>query len=164
MINVDPGMDFSSFDYYRALFDNPKKNSVLLMDDNGIVLQVNRAFLLSFGYDEADLLGENFSILFTPEDRERDMPMREIRTVLDEGQSFDNNYLVNKNGVRTWASGESVLLTNTRGRRCVLKVIQNIHVQKESEHSIRRLNTFNENILASIEDAVLVLDKNLRKI
>src|SRR5580693_61377 len=102
MTNVDPGKDFSSFDYYRALFDNPKKNSVLLLDDEGIILLVNRAFLLSFGYDEADLLGEHFSLLFTSEDQEKDLPMREVQMVLDEGQSFDNNYLVNKNGLRTW--------------------------------------------------------------
>jgi|GEM_PF-574236 len=158
----DPGEDFSSFDYYRALFDNPKKNSVLLLDDEGIILQVNRAFLLSFGYEEGDLIGQHFGMLFTAADQERDLPMREVLTVVEEGQSFDNNYLVNRSGSLTWASGESVLLTNAQGRRCILKVIQNIHVQKESERSIVRLNNFNESILASIEDAVLVLDPELR--
>src|SRR6185437_9898321 len=162
MAYVDPGEEFSSFDYYRALFENPKKNAVLLLDDSGVILQANRAFLLSFGYEEKDLIGEHFGLLFTAEDRQKDMPMREVRMVMDEGQSFDNNYLVNKNGLLTWASGESVLLTNAQGRRCVLKVIQNIHVQKESERSIVRLNSFNESILASIEDAVLVLDPDLR--
>jgi len=162
MAYVDPGEDFSSLDYYHALFANPKKNSVLLLDDSGIILEVNRAFLLSFGYEEEDLIGEHFELLFTEEDRKKDMPMREVRMVMDEGQSFDNNYLVNKNGLLTWASGESVLLTNAKGRRCVLKVIQNIHVQKESERSIIRLNSFNESILASIEDAVLVLDPDLK--
>lgn len=158
----DPGEDFSSFDYYRALFDNPKKNSVMLLDDEGIILEVNRAFLLSFGYEEADLIGEHFGMLFTAADQERDLPMREVRMVMEEGQSFDNNYLVNRSGSLTWASGESVLLTNAQGRKCILKVIQNIHVQKESERSIVRLNNFNESILASIEDAVLVLDPELR--
>ncbi len=161
MTNEDPGKDFSPSDYYRALFSNPKKNSVLLLDGSGIILEVNRAFLLSFGYDAGDLIGEHFSMLFTEEDKQKDLPMREVRTVLDEGQSYDNNYLVNKNNVRTWVSGESVLLNNTRGRKCILKVIQNIHVQKESEYSIVRLNSFNENILSTIDDAVLVLDPEL---
>jgi PAS domain S-box-containing protein len=159
MTQNEAGKAFSTFDYYQALFENPKKNSVLLLDEDGSILQVNRAFLLSFGYDEEDLLGEHFAMLFTEEDRMKELPMREIRTVMDEGQSFDNNYLVNKNGARTWASGESVLVKNAQGRKCVLKVIQNIHTQKESELSIIRLNSFNENILSSIEDAVLVLDQ-----
>ena len=160
MTHDEAGKAFSSFDYYQALFANPKKNSVLLLDEEGSILQVNRAFLLSFGYDEEDLLGEHFAMLFTEEDRMKELPMREIRTVMDEGQSFDNNYLVNKNGARTWVSGESVLLKDAQGRKCVLKVIQNIHTQKESELSIIRLNSFNENILSSIEDAVLVLDQD----
>src|SRR5580658_7513185 len=159
MTNVDAGKDFSSYDYYRALFENPQKNCVLLLDGSGIVIEVNRAFLLSFGYDAADLIGEHFSMLFTAEDRAKELPMREIHTVLDEGQSFDNNYLVNKNNVRTWVSGESVLLNNTRGEKCILKIIQNIHTQKESEYSIITLNGFNENILSTIDDGVLVLDQ-----
>ena len=159
MTHDESGKAFYTLDYYRALFENPKKNSVLLLSESGSILKVNRAFLLSFGYDEEDLLGEHFGLLFTEEDQMKELPIREIQTVMEEGQSFDNNYLVNKNGARTWVSGESVLLKNESGRKFVLKVIQNIHTQKESELSIIRLNSFNENILASIEDAVLVLDQ-----
>lgn len=162
MINVEAGKHFSSYDYYRALFESTQKNCVLLLDGSGIILEVNRAFLLSFGYDAADLIGEHFSMLFTEEDRSKDLPMREIHTVLDEGQSFDNNYLVNKNNVRTWVSGESVLLSKTRGQEGILKIIQNIHTQKESEYSIVALNSFSENILATIDDGVLVLDQELK--
>jgi PAS domain S-box-containing protein len=100
--------------------------------------------------------------LFSENDQKKDLPAREIATVLDEGQSFDNNYLVNKNKSLTWVSGESLLITNARGQKCILKIIQNIHTQKESEFSIIRLNSFNESILGSIEDAVIVLDKELK--
>ncbi|HEY4285910.1 MAG TPA: ATP-binding protein [Puia sp.] len=160
MTNAGRGTQYDSSNYHQALFENPKKNSVLLIDSNGIIREVNRAFLLSFGYETGDLIGQHFSILFSETDQQTDMPMREIRTVLDEGQSFDNNYLVNKNRVLTWVSGESVLLTNAKGERSILKVIQNIHTQKESETSITLLNNFNENILSAIEDAVLVLNKD----
>ncbi len=149
-------------DYYRALFENAKMNSVLIIDANGIVLEANRAFFNSFGYDEADIIGENFSILFSEADQKKDLPLRELRTVIDEGQSFDNNYLVNKNRTLTWVSGESLLLTNDQNQPRILKIIQNIHAQKESEFSIIRLNDFNENILGTIEDGVIVLDENLK--
>ena len=47
----------------------------------------------------------------------------------------------------------------------VVKLIQNIHKQKESAISLQLLNNFNEDILASIEDLVFVLDeeKNIIK-
>ena len=153
---------FASTGFYRSLFDNAKMNSVLIIDTNGIILEANRAFLNSFGYDEADIVGENFSILFSDADQKKDLPSREIRTVLDEGQSFDNNYLVNKNKTLTWVSGESLLLADDQNQQRILKIIQNIHTQKESEFSIIRLNNFNENILGTIEDGVVVLDPNLK--
>ena len=154
--------NIASLDFYRSLFANAKMNSVLIIDPNGIIVEANRAFLSSFGYDEADIIGENFSILFTEADQKKDLPLRELMTVIDEGQSFDNNYLVNKNKTLTWVSGESLLLTNAQHERLILKVIQNIHAQKESEFSIIRLNNFNENILGTIEDGVIVLDENLK--
>lgn len=155
-------LKFSSLDYYRALFDSPKTNSVLLIDPNGTILEANRAFLMSFGYDSTDLVGQHFSMLFSEGDQKKDLPTRELNTVLDEGQSFDNNFLVNKNKNLTWVSGESLLITNDQHQKCILKIIQNIHMQKESEFSIMRLNSFNENILGSIEDAVIVLDADLK--
>jgi len=155
-------LKFSSLDYYRALFDSPKTNSVLLIDPNGIILETNRAFLMSFGYESTDLVGQHFSMLFSEGDQKKDLPTRELNTVLDEGQSFDNNYLVNKNKNLTWVSGESLLITNDQHQKYILKIIQNIHTQKESEFSIVRLNSFNENILGSIEDAVIVLDADLK--
>lgn len=152
----------SSPDFYRSLFQHAKMNSVLIIDPNGIILEANRAFLHSFGYDAADIVGENFSILFSEADQKKDLPLRELRTVIDEGQSFDNNYLVNKNKTLTWVSGESLLLADDQNNKRILKVIQNIHTQKESEFSIIRLNNFNENILGTIEDGVVVLDENLK--
>ena len=87
MTHDESGKVFRSLDYYQALFENPKKNSVLLLSESGSILKVNRAFLLSFGYDEGDLLGEHFALLFTEEDQLKELPMREIQTVMDEGQS-----------------------------------------------------------------------------
>jgi len=154
--------NFTSLDYYRSLFENAKMNSILIIDPNGTILEANRAFLASFGYEKADIIGENFSMLFSEADQKKDLPLRELKTVIDEGQSYDNNYLVNKNKTLTWVSGESLLLTNDRHEKRILKIIQNIHAQKESEFSIIRLNNFNENILGTIEDGVIVLDENLK--
>ena len=52
----------------------------------------------------------------------------------------------------------------TREAISILKIIQNIHQQKVSEISLQRLNEFNENILSSIEDVVIVLDEKMNVI
>jgi len=146
------------FHYFDALFKNAKQNAIVITDTKGIVIGINNAFTECFGYEGNDIIGKNGMILFTEEDQKKGLPEKEIATVLSTGQADDKNYLVNRNKEITWVSGESVLVKNDRGDEVILKVVQNIHLQKTSEVSLRLLNDFNENILQSISDSVIVLD------
>lgn len=152
---------YDNFDYFDALFENTQQNSVLLIQPDGIIAAINTAFSGNFGYTNPDIIGKKNTILFTEEDQKKGRPEIEISQTLKTGQSNDNNYLVNKNGERIWVSGESILITNEEGQKMILKIIQNIHKQKSSEISVRELNAFNENILESISDIVVVLDEEI---
>src|SRR6476619_3613817 len=154
----------SSFDYFESLFHNTVENTVLLMDKEGTIMSINQAFSNSFGYEPRDIIGRNVAILFTEEDQMKGMPEKELSTVLANGQASDNNYLVSKDKTITWVSGESILVKNAEGEIRILKIIQNIHQQKITETSLQRLNEFNENILSSIEDVVIVLDDDMNVI
>ncbi|MEJ7588041.1 MAG: PAS domain-containing sensor histidine kinase [Ferruginibacter sp.] len=81
-----------------------------------------------------------------------------------QGQSSDNNFIVHENKTLTWVSGESILVEEPGGKKNIVKIIQNINSVKVSEESIIRLNNFNEGILRSIEDPVIVLNKDLNLI
>lgn len=152
---------FSGNELFRALFHKAIQNNVLLISKDGTVIGINNAFTECFGYSQQDVEGAYLSMFFTEEDREKGKPEKELQDVLNNGQAFDNNYLVSKDGTYTWVMGESVLIEGNNGEPMILKVIQNIHKQKTSEISIQKLNQFNENILASIEDAVIVVDHHL---
>ena len=152
----------SSFDYFEALFHNGKENTVLLIDALGFITAVNTAFTGYFGYTESDIIGKHFSVLFTEEDKKNGKPENEVKKVLTTGQASDNNYLVSKTKDIIWVSGESLLAKNKDGGVSILKVIQNIHKQKISERALERSTNFNESILSSIEEAVVVLDNKLQ--
>ncbi len=156
--NIDTTLYFK---YFETLFNNAKQNAVLIMDTDGTVTSINTAFTRCFGYKEKDILEKNASVLFTEEDQKDGLFEKELSTVLREGQAFDNNYLVNKDKTITWVSGESLLVKNNEGGASILKVIQNIHKRKVSELALRHLNDFNESILGSIEDVVIVLDEKM---
>jgi PAS domain S-box-containing protein len=149
------------FDFFHAFYNKARENNILIADENGIVLAINNSFSASFGYTEEDIIGKSVKILFTKEDQERGLPEHERETVLQKGQAYDNNYLVNKDESITWVSGETVLVKDDKGTVRILKVIQNIHKQKESELELKRLNDFNESILASIADVVIIVDNKL---
>ncbi len=154
----------SSLNYFKTLFNRAKQNAVLIMDTNATVIAINSAFTQCFGYTEKEIIGNNASILFTEEEHKEELLEKELSTVMRDGQSFDNNYLVNKDKTITWVSGESLLVRQSDGSQTILKIIQNIHKRKVSELALRHLNDFNESILGSIEDVVIVLDKKMNVI
>ena len=152
---------YKNFEILETLLKNTRINGILIIQTNGIISSINHAFTRQFGYESTDLIGKNLSVLFTEEDRKSGMPEKEIAKVLLTGQANDNNYLVNKNKESIWVSGESVLVKNNEDKSIILKIVQNIHEQKTSAISIRDLNNFNERILSTINDVVIVLDNNL---
>lgn len=152
---------FSSFNYFEALFKNTKQNTILLMDEKGIIKEINSAFTDAFGYSGTEIIDQHTSILFTEEDKNKGLPEIELKTVLSTGESKDNNYLVHKNGDVTWVSGESIKVKDENGNISILKIIQNIHQQKLYERSLQELNNFNERVFDTIDDVVLVLNEKL---
>jgi two-component system, OmpR family, phosphate regulon sensor histidine kinase PhoR len=150
-----------SFKYFESLFNNTVENCILMADEKGSVISINDAFEKTFGYNQMEVEKKNISIFFTDEDIKKRKPEIEIQNVLTKGQSSDNNFLVKKDKSITWVYGESILVTNEKGDRRILKVIQDINTQKKSEEQITRLDKLNEKILKSIEDAVIVLDEDL---
>lgn len=147
--------------FFTDLFNNTVQNNIILIDTKGIILAINPAFTKLFGYRSEDIVGKNMSVLFTPEDKEHGMPENELKSVLSTGQGSDNNYLVSADNTKTWVSGESVLVKKEDGSKLILKIIQNIHVQKESEMELKSINIFNEDILGSISDVVIVLNEKM---
>ncbi len=152
---------FSSYNYFAALFNNSVENNVILMDNKGNIIAINDAFTKCFGYEPKDLIGQNMCVLFTEEDKKKGKPEEEVRKVLSYRQASDDNDLVAKDKTVTWVKGESVLVTNDEGDERILKVIQDIHKQKTSEISRQQLHDFNESILRSIDDMVIVLDDKM---
>lgn len=152
---------FKSF-YLASFFERSQMNAILLLNKEGTIIRVNAAFENAFGFTELDLTGRNFSTLFTDSDRNKELPKKEIEKVLATGQANDKNFLVSKRHGPVWVSGESVLLTDEYMEPCILKVIQDIHTEKESEYIIEKVNKFNENILMSITDVVFVIDESFK--
>jgi PAS domain S-box-containing protein len=135
------------------------------MDTSGIIININEAFHLRFGYEKNDLAGKNFSILFIEEDREANKPERELENTLSLGSANDENYLVHKDGNKIWVTGESVYIENTKDEAFVVKIVHNIHAQKQLERFLLESHEFIDTVFDSVdESALLMLDSRLRVI
>ncbi|MEP6466937.1 MAG: PAS domain-containing protein [Parafilimonas sp.] len=149
--------------FFETFFNNAKYNGILIMDTTGIVININEAFHLRFGYAPEDLKGKHFSVLFTEQDKAINKPERELHSVLTEGSGSDENYLINKDGSKVWVTGESVLITNSKSEMYIVKIVHNIHAQKQLERFLLQSHEFIDSVFDSVEEsALLMLDSRLR--
>src|SRR4051794_2203643 len=118
--------------FFDTIFKNVKLNAMLIMNGQGIIIKINEAFSTAYGYSNENLESKNFRMLYTEKDQVTLRPEIELNIIKRQGFSTDENYLVHKDGTHIWVSGESVLVDTGNDTR-IVKIIHNIHAQKQLE-------------------------------
>jgi PAS domain S-box-containing protein len=90
---------------YTSLVKNIKDHSIFMMDLEGNVTTWNSEAERIIGYAESEILGRNFSVIFTPEDLQHGLPGQELRLASEDGRAEDERWHVRKDGSRFWALG-----------------------------------------------------------
>jgi PAS domain S-box-containing protein len=90
---------------FRRLVEAAKDYAIFMVDAEGCVTTWNEGAERVFGYKEEEIVGEDGSILFTPEDRRSSAPERERKKAQTEGRAEDERWHVRKDGSRFWANG-----------------------------------------------------------
>jgi PAS domain S-box-containing protein len=148
------------FEYY---YNNAEVNSILIMDGEGTVLDVNRAFSQNFGYPKEEITGKNFNILFIQKDREDHKPLKELERVLSKGQSHDENFIIDRNGHAVWCTGESILAKGAEGRNFIIKDIINLQAKKQLQLFLKDSDVLLERIFDSSKDIpMMVIDGSMK--
>src|ERR687898_148474 len=90
---------------FGRLVESAKDYAIFMTDADGRVSTWNEGAQRLFGYEEAEIVGEDASILFTSEDKESGAPERELEKARTEGRAEDERWHMRKDGSRFWASG-----------------------------------------------------------
>ena len=123
---------------FRALVEQVRDYAIFMVDPEGRHTTWNEGVRRLLGYDEAEFIGRQSTLLFTPEDLERGEHEREFRTAATEGRASDDRWLVRKDGTRFWASGITARMEDDTGRLTGFsKVFRDLTGQKEAEDRLR---------------------------
>jgi len=101
---------------FRVLVEQVMDYAIFMVDPEGRHTTWNEGVRRLLGYDEREFLGLPGAILFTPEDRARGEPERELRTAAQEGRASDDRWLMRKDGSRFWATGITARLNDSSGK------------------------------------------------
>jgi PAS domain S-box-containing protein len=92
------------------------------------------------GYQEHEFVGQDFSLVFTPEDREAGAPEEEMETALREGSARDRRWHMRRDGARIFIDGELAALHDRRGDiRGFVKIMRDMSRTHWLEHEVERL-------------------------
>jgi PAS domain S-box-containing protein len=160
-------------DLFRLIAENVSDFAVFVTDLEGRVLSWNPGVGSLLGYGEGEWVGRHASLIFTPEDRERRAPEREMETALREGRAEDNRWHLRKDGSRFWADGFLMLLKDARGEpRGFAKIMRDDTAHRATEEDLRRTKARLESALRArlagtfywdIPRDRVVTDENMRR-
>lgn len=92
-------------DIYRKAIEDIRDYAIFMTDTNNLVTNWNVGAQHILGYTEEEIVGKSAAKLFTPEDRARQVPEKELATAAAEGRAEDERWHVRRDGSRFWASG-----------------------------------------------------------
>jgi PAS domain S-box-containing protein len=90
---------------FRLIVESAINHAIFGLDSEGRIFSWNSGAEKIFGYLKEEIIGESFSILFTPEDRRLNMPWHELEKARTRESAGDFRWQARKDGSRFWASG-----------------------------------------------------------
>ena len=92
-------------DIYRKAIEDIRDYAIFMTDPDGVVTNWNHGARQILGYSEEEIVGKNATKFFTPEDRAKDIPRKELATAASVGRAEDERWHIRRDGSRFWASG-----------------------------------------------------------
>ncbi len=122
---------------FRLSISALREQAFFMLSPTGTVENWNSGAQLIMGYTDAEVIGQNFAVFFTPEDRQGGKPQRELALAMTNGSYEEEGWRLRKDGSRFWAAVIVTAVFDQHGRlRGYTKVTRN---ETERHHSYTAL-------------------------
>ncbi len=125
---------------FRLLLENVQDYAIVFLDPQGRFTRSSLGAERILGYQEAEILGQPGSIIFTPEDIQQGVDQQELETAVREGRAEDERWHVRKDGTWFWGSGIVTPLRDEMGQlRGFSKIMRDYTERKRAEDERNQL-------------------------
>ncbi len=127
---------------FRITVENVKDYSIIILDMSGNVLTWNKGAERITGYTAAEIVGSNFSIFYTEDEKQRKEPEYNLKMAKESGRFECETWRVRKDGSRFFADViYTALYDDQNNFRGFAKITRDITERKEVEEKIKRTAT-----------------------
>lgn len=131
-------------------------HAIFTTDPDGLITSWNAGAERVFGYSEAEIVGHDAAILFTPEDREASVPDRELQTAREQGKANDDRWHLRKGGERFFASGAVSPIWESSRLTGYVKIARDLTRQRQAEEE-------REMLLEAVKDFNTALEQRVKE-
>ncbi|NQD53998.1 PAS domain S-box protein [Pseudomonas sp. CM25] len=118
---------------YEQLVQSVVDYAIYMLDPSGHVVSWNAGAQRIKGYRADEVIGQHFSLFFTPQDCADGRPERLLRQALEQGVAQDEGWRVRKDGTQFWALAALDVIRDDLGQIVGLaKVTRDITDRRES--------------------------------
>jgi PAS domain S-box-containing protein len=146
---------------FRLLVETVQDYAIFLLAPDGHVLTWNPGAQRAKGYTADEIIGQHFSVFYTPDERNAGRPASLLRQAAEHGRIEDVGWRVRKDGTRFWAD---VVLTALRdadgGIYAYAKITRDLTEQRDAEEQRRNL-LIEQRARAAAEEAIRTRDRFL---
>jgi len=143
------------------LIDGATNYAIYMLDPKGRVTIWNRGAERIKGWAEAEIIGRDFAIFYTPEDVAAGKPHTDLEDANRRGRFEEDSWRVRKDGSEFLASVTITALRDDAGAlRGFGKVVRDITDQKAAEAAVIRREHHLHSILATVPDAMIVMNED----
>ena len=152
----------TSEERFQMLLENVKDYAIFFLDTENRVSRWSSGAERILGYQEAEILGQSASIIFTPEAVQNHEDLKEFEKAIKEGRAENERWHVRKDGSRFWGSGIVTPLRDHQGNlKGCAKIMRDFTDRKLAEDERNQLLEREQQARAQAETANRIKDEFL---
>jgi PAS domain S-box-containing protein len=123
---------------YHSMIAEVEDYAIILLDENGIILDWNKGAQTLKGYIPSEIIGKSFRLFYTEEDSKRDLPGQLLAEAASKGRAVHEGWRIRKNRTLFWGSIVISALHDDHGKLIgFTKVTRDLTERKKNEDALR---------------------------
>ena len=121
------------------MFESAHEYAIISVGPGGLITSWSAGAERTFGGAPAEMIGQPFAVIFTPEDRENGVPQKELDGARDRGRSNDERWHLRTDGTRFYANGvTSAMYDDHDGLSGFIKIARDMTRERQAQDNLVR--------------------------